>query len=40
MSAQALATVRDRFNLKTMVDGFEAAIRYAARKHVPSPGEG
>ena len=30
MSAAALATARDRFNLQTMVDGFEAAIRYAA----------
>jgi glycosyltransferase involved in cell wall biosynthesis len=28
MSAAALATARDQFNLKTMVDGFEAAIRY------------
>jgi glycosyltransferase involved in cell wall biosynthesis len=29
MSAAALATARDQFNLSTMVDGFEAAIRYA-----------
>ena len=29
LSAGALATVMERFNLKKMVDGFEAAIRYA-----------
>ena len=29
MSTAALATARDQFNLSTMVDGFEAAIRYA-----------
>lgn len=35
MSAHAIATARDRFNLKTMVDGFEAAIRYAAKRKLP-----
>jgi glycosyltransferase involved in cell wall biosynthesis len=30
MSAAAEATVRDRFNVQTMVDGMEAAIRYCA----------
>lgn len=30
MSAAAEATVRDRFNVQTMADGMEAAIRYAA----------
>ena len=37
MSAAALATARDQFNLKTMVDGFEEAIRYAyAQTHAVS----
>jgi hypothetical protein len=37
MSAAALATAREEFNLKTMVDGFEEAIRYAyAHRHAVS----
>jgi glycosyltransferase involved in cell wall biosynthesis len=41
MSAAALATARDQFNLKTMVNGFEEAIRYAyaqtQRRHASPP---
>lgn len=39
MSSAALATAHDTFNLKTMVDGFEAAIRYAndKRRTLASP---
>lgn len=33
MSKAALHTVAEEFSLKTMVDGMEAAIRYAAEKH-------
>ena len=33
LSAGAAATVRDDYNLKTMVDGFEAAVRFAAAQH-------
>lgn len=32
LSKNALATIRERFNLQTMVDGFEAAIRYVAAR--------
>ena len=37
MSKAALHTVAEEFSLKTMVDGMEAAIRYAADKHARKP---